>query len=173
MRTKISIENKRVLIRRLAFGAGLVAVAAIQNTQGLLLSVFGIRAMPLIPAVVCVAMFERELSGVLYGLFAGLLWDMCSVSGGSFNAILLSAIGFACGALITHLMRNNLVTALLLGSGAAMIHQFAYWARVYVFEQRMDGALSLFTFYIPSCVYTLMWLPGFYFLVRAAMKRLN
>jgi len=173
MRAKLIPESRRALVRRLIFGAGLVAVAALQNTRGLLPSVFGIRATPLIPAVVCVAMFEREVPGVLYGLFAGLLWDASSASGGSFNAILLAAAGFACGTLITHLMRNNLVTALLLCSVSVTVHNVAYWAKIYVLGLGGNGALSLFTYYIPSCVYTMLWLPVFYFLVRAAMKRFN
>ena len=173
MHNKVRIELNRVLLRRLIFGAGLVAVAVLQNTPGVLPSLFGVRAVPLVPAVVCVAMFERERAGVLYGLFAGLLWDICGGFGGNFNAILLTVVGFACGSLITHLMRNNLVTALLLGTGAALLHQSVYWARVYLFGLGLAGGVSLFTFYLPSCVYTMLWLPVFYFPVRTAMKRMT
>ena len=47
-----------------------------QNTDGFFPQIFGVRALLLIPAVVCAAMFERDIVGMLFGLFAGMLWDI-------------------------------------------------------------------------------------------------
>ncbi len=171
MHTIFNADNKNIYTRRVCIAATLVISAMLQNTSGLVPEIFGARAMLLIPATVCVAMFEREIPGTLFGMFAGLLWDMSAPSGGSFNAILLAAVGFACGSLITHLMRNNLVTALLLCSVFTVIQLLAYWLRVYIFGGDFKGALSLLTFYLPSGVYTVLWLPVFYFFTRMLMKR--
>ena len=171
MRTVFNTDNKDIYKRRLCFAAMFVAAAVLQNTSGLIPEMFGARAMPLIPAAVCVAMFEREISGTLFGAFAGLLWDMSAPSGISFNAVMLAAVGLACGSLITYVMRNNLVTALLLCFVSAVFHLVCYWMKTYIFRGDFKGAVSLLTFYIPSALYTLLWLPVFYFSVRAIMKR--
>ena len=173
MRTIFNADNKNIYIRRVFFAAVLVAASMLQNTAGLLPEIFGARAMLLIPATVCVAMFEREIPGTLFGVFAGLLWDMSSPSGAGFNAVMLAAIGFACGSLITHLMRNNLVTALLLCSVFTVFHLVVYWLKIYIFGGNFRGATALFTFYLPSGIYTMLWLPVFYFLIRTLMKRLG
>ena len=92
MVAKQEFDNKNIYIRRLCLAAGLLLTALVQNTAGLLPSFFGIHAMPLIPAVVCAAMFERELPGMFFGVFAGLLWDSVSASGGHFHAALLTVM---------------------------------------------------------------------------------
>lgn len=171
MYKKLTQENRNLIVRRIVFALALVCIAALQNTDGLIFSPFGITPMLLIPAVVCIAMFERDTVGMFYGLFAGLMWDSVSAEGGSFNALLLTAIGFACGALIKRIMRNNLITALLLCSAATVLHQLVYWLRIYIIGGNIDGALSLFTFYLPSCIYTILLLPLFYFPTRAEMKK--
>ncbi len=170
---KLDSEHKKIYLRRAIFALGLTVLSALQSTPGLLPEIFGARPMLLIPAVVCIAMFERELGGIFFGLFAGILWDTVSLSGGSFNAILLTLCGFACGSLITHLMRNNLVTALLLTAVFTALHLLVYWLRIYIFAGNFGGALSIFTFYIPSCIYTILVMPIFYFSVRLAMKKLQ
>ncbi|MCR5484183.1 MAG: rod shape-determining protein MreD [Clostridiales bacterium] len=168
-----NIENKKLRLRRLLFGAGLVLLSVLQNTDGLFPEIFGVRAMLLIPAVVCIAMFERETVGMFFGFFAGILWDMSSSSGGNFNALFLVFTCFVCGSLITYLMRNNLVTALLLSSVFTALHHLVYWLWAIIIKGNADRALSLFSFYIPSVIYTVIFLPIFYFAVRAGMKYLN
>ncbi len=166
-------DNKKTYIRKACYAAGLVVVALLQNTEGLLPSFFGIRAFVLIPALVSIAMFERELSGMFFGVFAGLLWDVSSASGGHFQAIMMTAIGFICGSLITYLMRNNLITGILLSAGSLVVHSLLCWLKDYIFSGNFDGAYKLLTFYIPSCIYTMLFFPLFYFLVRFARKKLN
>lgn len=166
-------DNKKEYIRKACFAAGLLVVALLQNTEGLLPSFFGFRALIIIPALVSVAMFERELSGMFFGLFAGLLWDMSSASGGHFQAIMMTVIGFVCGSLITYLMRNNFVTGTLLTGCALFFHMICCWLKDYIFSGNFDGAYKILTFYIPSCIYTLLYFPLFYFVVRFACKKLD
>lgn len=171
MFTQHEFDNKNVYIRRLCLAAVVLLVAILQNTDGLLPSAFGFRAMPLIPAVVCISMYERELPGMFFGVFAGLLWDSVSPSGGNFYAILLAIFGFTCGALITHLMRNNLITAFLLSGSAQLLHMLFFFCKEYIFSGRFDGAYKLLTFYIPSYLYSMLFLPILFFAVRAIEKK--
>lgn len=171
MFAKQEFDNKNVYIRRLCLAAGLLVVSLLQNTVGFLPSFFGIRAMPLITAVVCAAMFERETAGMFFGVFAGLLWDGSTASGSNFNAIILAAIAFVCGALITHMMRNNFLTALLMSAGAQFLYGCCCIVRDLVIGGHLDAAYKILTFYIPSGVYSLLFLPALYFPIRALEKR--
>ena len=164
-------DNKNAYIRRLCFAAGVALVALLQNTNGLLPSVFGIRAMPLVAAVVCIAMFEREMTGMFFGVFAGLLWDSMAPTHGHFHAVLLTVIAFASSSLITHLFRNNFITATLFTGAALLLYNLACIVRDLVIGAHMDAAYTILTFYIPSGVYSLLFVAAFYFLVRAVEKK--
>ena len=163
---RLSRENKNIYIRRFIFAVLILLTAALQNTNGLFPEIFGVRAMLLIPAVVCISMHEREISGIFFGLFGGLLWDAFSAGPHSFNAIMLTTIGFACGALIGSIMRNNLVTALLLTSTAVFVYNTLFWLIAYVFKGYAGAGLAYLTFYLPSCLFTIALMPVFYYLVR-------
>lgn len=165
MLTHQEFENKNIYIRRLCLAGVLLLTALLQNTEGFLPSPLGFRAMPLIPAVVCIAMYERELPGMFFGAFAGFLWDSTARSGANRNAFLLTVLAFVCGCLITHLMRNNILTALLLGGSSTALFLLIYFFKDFVIGAHLDGAYKLLTFYIPSGVYTMLFLPLLYYVV--------
>ncbi len=167
----IKKENKSIYLRRLIFFATVLLTAMLQNTAGLFPEIFGARALLLIPATVCIAMFEREISGLFYGLIAGALWDMCSSSSWSYNAILLTIFAFACGALIKYIMRNNLVAAFLLCGVSTLFYCLLRWLILYVVHGYSTSFKVLLTFYIPCAVYTLIFLPVYYFFVRFISKK--
>lgn len=167
----LTAESKKSILRRAVFAVLILLAASLQNTGGLFPEIFGVRAMLLIPAVVCISMHEREIPGIFYGLFAGLLWDAYSAHPGNINALLLTAAGFVCGALINYSMRNNIVTAALLTAAAALVHNTAAWLFSCVIPG-FDGAGRLYlTFYLPSCLYTLAVMPAFYFLTRLIINK--
>ena len=90
----LTAEKKRLIIRRVIFALLLIICAVIQNTPRLLPEPFGARQLGVTVMVVCIAMFEREIAGMLLGLLAGVVLD---VTGGTqgITAILLTAIGLA------------------------------------------------------------------------------
>ena len=91
--------------------------------------------------------------------------------GDGFNALFLMLVGAACGILINTLMRNNLFTALLLGGCAHLLYVCLYTV-LFVVAEGVGSAGWLFVrFYLPSVLYSLVFLPLFYLLVRAVMRR--
>lgn len=103
-------STKILFVRRTVFVLLILAVHILQNTRGLLPEIFGVKANPLIPLVICIGMFEREIAGAVLGMLAGILWDSVSPMGDGYNALLLMLAGAAAGLLIDYLMRNNLMT---------------------------------------------------------------
>ena len=165
MKLKYRLNITNSTKRRICFAALLLVLSVVQNIEGFFPSIFGIRALFLVPAVVCVAMQERDVYGMFLGLFAGALWDI-SADGGSFNAIFLTIVGFACGALINSIMRNNVVTAGLLSGIALTAHTLVYWLINCVFDGYDKLFFILMRYYVPGIVYSIVFTPVLFMLVR-------
>jgi len=167
--------NRPQLLRRLSYGAILLLLHALQNTEGLFPAPFQIHALLLIPGVVFIAMCEREVSGLFYGLFAGLLWDTLA-PGANWNAVYLTIIGFLCGAMARYLMRNNIMTASLLSAVALFLYTVLRWFFDIALLHSGGAFRFLFRFYLPMFLYSLLISPLLYYLIRtipqAFQKRL-
>lgn len=166
-------EKKQVYLRWGILAVIILFVSLLQNTGGLLPKPYGVSAMPLIPLVVSIAMLEREMAGACFGIFAGMLWDAVGTRGDGFHAVVLLLIGCGCGLLLHYLMRVNFVTALLLSAGASLLHNLLYWL-IFLVIPGYSGAFSaLIRFYLPASLYALVFLPLFFFPLRALGRRLK
>lgn len=162
-------ERKKLILRRGSLALILLVLSVLQNTDGFFPQIFGVRALLLIPAVVCIAMFERDVAGMFFGLFAGALWDM-HASGASFNALFLLAVGFICGTLINTIMRNNVVTAFLLTMIFVPIYEIGYWFFHFIAGGLDMAGFMLLRYYLPGIVYTAVLLPVMFIFIRAVEK---
>lgn len=165
----IETQNKKLIIRRICLALILLLLSVLQNTDGFFPQIFGVRALILIPCVVCIAMYERDIWGMVLGLFAGALWDIFA-SGASFNALFLLTVGFLCGTLINTIMRNNVVTATLLSFISALIYNLVYWLCHFIFVQADSAAFMLCRYYLPSILYTTVLTPVIFLIIRALEK---
>lgn len=163
-------NRKKLIMRRICLALILLPVSVIQNTDGFFPQIFGVRALLLIPFVVCISMFERDIVGMFLGLFAGALWDIFA-SGASFNALFLTAVGFICGTLINTIMRNNVVTAFILSTAATVIYNICYWLFHYVFGGLDSAAYMLLRYYLPSIAYTVILVPLVFIIIRFVEKK--
>ncbi len=156
-------NNKPKYIRWAIFGALLTASVLLQNSVGGFLEFFGARVFLCIPFCVAIAMFEREVPAAIFGALAGALWDVSSGVDG-FNTFVLMVMCAVCSLLISHLMRNNHITALVLGAGSVAAYEIIYIAL------RFWGAGSpirqIFTFYLPSLIVTVVFVPVCYFIIK-------
>ena len=120
-------DNKNLYIRRALFVLLLVLTAVFQHTKGAVPSLFGARAFLLIPVAVCIAMFEKSMGGLSFGVLAGVLWDFATVRGDGFYAVVLALAGYTAGAAVTYIVRNNIFSALILSAGASLFISTSYW----------------------------------------------
>jgi len=157
-------DNKPKYIRWAIYCALLAVSVLLQNSAGGLLEVFGARVFISIPLCIAVAMFEREVPAAIFGAFAGALWDVSSGVDG-FNTVVLMALCAVSSLLISHLMRNNVVTAFVLGAGSIAAYEIVYIA------VRFWGAgnpiRQIITFYLPSLIITVVFAPVCYFIVKS------
>lgn len=165
----IEIQKKKLIFRRLCIGLLILLLSVLQNTDGFFPQAFGARALLLIPAAVCVSMFERDIAGMFFGIFAGALWDVFS-AGGDFNALYLAALSFICGTLMNTIMRNNLVTASILSFTGITVYSFGFWAIHYAGRSSF-AVTMLLRYYLPGIIYTSLFIPVLFIIVRAIEKK--
>ena len=163
-------DNKNLYIRRALFVLLIVVTAVFQHTNGAIPGFFSAKAFLLIPLTVCISMQEKSMGGLSFGLLAGILWDFATVRGDGFYSVVLALAGFVAGVSVAYLVRNNVFAALLLSLGACTFVTTAYWF-VFIFMRSYEGAWSmLFSFYLPSGLYSLAFTAVYYYLVRAIVK---
>jgi rod shape-determining protein MreD len=158
-------NNKPKIKRRIIFAIFIIVTAVIQNTGSRFNGVFSAHAFLLIPLVVSISMFEREITAALLGAFAGLLWDLSSGLDG-YNALVIMLICAVCSILISHLMRNNIVTAVVLGLLALAVFIFLYIMINIVLDGGSYPFSQIFRFYVPSFILTSAFIPIYYYLVK-------
>lgn len=164
-------NTKILLIRRVVFAVAILLTHILQNSRGFVPTVFGARAFLLIPLVACIAMFEKEIAGALFGAFAGALWDTVSGVGDGYYTLFFMLLGAVCGYLINVLMRNHILTAMIICAVSSLVFAGTY-IFFFIIAEGMDSSGYLFLrYYLPSCLYTTLLTPVYYLFVREVMRR--
>ena len=145
-----------------AYGLLILLVTLLQATKGLIPPVFGVRPLLVVPLTVCIAMFTGPVGGAAAGIACGILWDLYAARLLGFNALLLLVTGCLCGLLITLLMRNNLLTALLLSAAALLFVGLMNWLCYTLLLQEPEPVFILLRWILPSLGYTLVLAPLLY-----------
>lgn len=164
-------NEKNTVIKRIIFAVFLIVAFSLQSTGGLFPAPFGVNAVLLIPLTVCISMFEREFAGVFFGLLAGAMIDAFNASAICYSSIFFTIIGFACGALITYLMRNNMVCAIILTALFSLIYNTIYFLLFFAFKDVQHPFVTYLVNYFLSAIYTTLFTPLFYLAVRAVYKK--
>jgi cell shape-determining protein MreD len=133
----------------------------------------GGRPLLLVPLVASVAMFAGPLGGGAAGVAAGLLWDMYSNRLFGFSGLVLLVIGCSVGLLVRLLLRNNVLSALLLTVGATLAWATVDWLCYYLLPMREGMVFLLTQQVLPNAVYTIALCLPIYGLVRLVTKILK
>ena len=159
--------DRQLAIRRAMYALLLVFAALLQHTKGVIPAIGNARCFLLLPLCVAVAMREKSLVAMLFGAFAGALWDYASPSGDGFYAAALCLLCFACGVLCSFLLRVNLRSFLLLCACAGLLLMFAHWLFFLCIPDVGSSVSLLFRRVLPSFLFTLAVSPVCYGLVKA------
>ncbi len=163
-------SSKEIHIRRILLVLVAAVTAVIQHTPGFNFSLGNISPMFLVPFVVCVAMYERTLTGLVFGILAGTFWDFASTGADGMFTLLLSVIGFFTGVIITFYVRNRLISAVFLTFISSLAVSVAYWA-VFVLRKGYEGTFAiLLTRFMPVAVYSTLFVFIYYYLIGFIIK---
>ena len=158
-------DNKPKYIRYSIYSVIILIAFALQSTSVAFPEIFGARAFLLVCVAISIAMHEREIPAAIFGAACGILADTAAGVEG-FNALVLTILCAVCSILISHLMQNNIVTAFVLSAGATVIYEVLYVIVNYCISIGIVPWRQIFTFYLPSFVYTLIFVPVFYYVIK-------
>ena len=163
----------RLNLKWVAYGIELFLVYIIQCTPNLLPDFLGTKPLLLVVFAISISMFEGDGAGIWVGLASGLLMDLQGGNiGFGFNAIVLMIICFACGSLIVFLMRNNIVTAIVLATGGMLIMGLLRWLFFYVIAGEPKAGYYLYAVMLPQIIYTVLVMPVAFYFNRAIATHL-
>ncbi len=86
------------------------------------------------------------------------------------KALFLALTGCICGLLVRYIMRNNLLSALVLCGAASIVLNVLHWV-VYVTPYADGMFRALFLFYLPQILLSVLAVIPLYFLLRALEKK--
>lgn len=147
--------------------------ALIQNTRGLTLEIGGARCFLLLPVCMIIGLGEDELWAGILGLFGGMLWDLTSAQHHGFNAIFICLFCFFCAALVTYYVRATFLTGIIFSAAQIIAYSLLYWLFFIIFRGMHGTELTLFSFYLPSAIYTIAITPIVWMCIHPIKKALN
>lgn len=154
------------------YGLEIFLVYILQSTPALIPEIFGEKPMMVVVCVVSIALFEGDVTGMWFGLGAGLLLDTGSIAPFGFYGLILLVICFGCGTLVMYLMRNNMVTSLILGFIAVSVVSVVQWLCFASPHSANDAGFFVIHILLPRCIYSTALMPLFYYFNRAITTRL-
>lgn len=156
----------------IVYGIEIFLVYVLQSTPALIPEICGEKPMLTVVCAVSIALFEGDVTGMWFGLGAGLLMDTGSTGPFGFYGLALLVVCFGCGTLVMYLMRNNAVTSLILGFAAVALISSAQWIFFTQSHSGKDIAFFLINILLPRCLYSTAVMPLFYYFNRAITTRL-
>ncbi|MEF9853398.1 MAG: rod shape-determining protein MreD [Hydrogenoanaerobacterium sp.] len=153
------------VLKYTSFVALFIFLYVLQNTP-MLFSINGVKPNLVVPAAVCLAMFEGEFTGGIMGAFAGLLCDLASFTIFGFNGILVMAGCVAAGLLTAYLTQLRISNALMLGFIVLLLRgllEYFFYFQMWGFENR--SRVLLFSI-LPSVLYSTAVIVPIYYIVR-------
>ena len=154
-----------------SYAGCLLLISVLQFTPGLLPEISSIRPMLLVPAVFCVASFEGETAGGLFGVFAGLLIDAQGARAFGFDSLFLLVFCIGAALLVQFLLRRTIVAALIVTFVFQMLLELVTW---FFFGSLFGDTRFGFAFtriILPTCLYTLPFTIPFYYGARLLYRR--
>lgn len=156
-----------------AYGLLLIVVFLFQMTPYGLPEIAGARPWLIVSLTVFVAMFEGAFAGGVFGATAGFLWDMFSERLTGFSALFLLAVGVACGLLVQVLLRNNVLTSLLLGTAVTLGYGLYQWFFCTVIWGTEDAWFVLWRLILPDIAYTICISIAIYYITYKIAKQVK
>lgn len=167
-------NNKlRLALRHILLVVIVFAATLLQNTAGGILSQYNAGCFLLIPLSVSIAMFEKEISGMFFGLLTGILWDISSpVTDGVF-ALFFTLTAFTCGLLTHYIFRNSLKAAAVFTTAEFVLFCGVSLIFNCILKDASGAWYYTATFCAHSFPFTLLALPFAYYIVKFTEKHLR
>ncbi len=159
--------EKYKYFRYFAYTIQILVIFMVQETPGLIPTLFGARPVLLIPVALAIAMFERETVSMSFGLLCGLLIDFGTGGVLGFYGLLLSALCYCIGLIAANLIQTNFLTAMIIAIVITAALSLLQWVFFFVLFNYEHAVYALTAHFIPRFCYTCATMPIAYYFNRA------
>ena len=142
----------------------------IQTTTGLF-DFFGINPILVLPACICIAVYEGEFAGGLFGFFFGLFCDSTSETVFGFNALIFLVFCVFAGLATIYIFRRSTMNIMLLCLGAIFLRSFLEYFFGFILFGYEDLVPFFYTRIGPQIVLTSIFSFPFALLFRQMHKK--
>ncbi len=160
-------------LRGMAYGAEFLLLYLLQQVPGLFPEISHSLPVLLIPAVVTVAFFEKEVPAMVCGLFCGLLMDFGSGSFLGAKALEIAIGGYCVSFLASEFLKTNLLSAVVSTLALGGILSFLQWIFTAFFPGSSESGYLLLYHLLPRTLYTAVFAVPLYYLNRFLATRLR
>ncbi len=161
----MSKAKKLLIVKYTAYALALILLGVLQQTPNLF-AIAGIRPILLVPAVVCIAMFEGEFIGGIFGAAAGLLYDAASYTLFGFYSIQLLLYGVGIGLAVIYYVKNHWKNSLLFTAAVLVLLELFKHFFYFAMWRYPGNARLLLTSSLPTIAYSLVLTVPLYLLER-------
>ena len=161
---------RRKVIKFITYFLIVFASYIIQTTPGLF-EFLGIVPILVLPACICIAVFEGEFAGGLFGFFAGLLCDSTSETVFGFNAFIFLSFCVLAGLSTIYIFRRSTMNIMLLCLGAIFLRSSLEFFFAYVLYQYEDLGVFFYTIIAPQIVLTSIFSLPYCLIFRKLHKK--
>ena len=168
---KLTILQRRKYLRRILLALLVLFIAMAQNVPWLPV-IYGARALPLLPLIVAIAIYDQPVPAVLYGAFAGAIWDVSALGG--YHAIYLTLTAFGCAMSMRYFLNRNIFTIALLSFATTTLYLLVRWFVDFATLPALSPAqltLPLLREALPTLGYTMLMVPICFTLVNITVRR--
>jgi rod shape-determining protein MreD len=164
---------KNIKIKWVAYALEMVIIFILQNTPGLIPSFLGQKPMLLVIFAVSIAIFEGDVAGVSFGIAAGALMDLTASSVFGFYTLIMMLVGYAAGICVIYLMRNNLVSCIVLSTAGVFFLSFVQWLFEFAIWGDAGTWYFLYGVILPRMIYSAALTPVAYYFNRSLAAHLS
>lgn len=162
-----NLAKRRIysILKWVLYAAVLCFSYAFMMTPGLF-ELGNTRPLIVLPMVICVGVFEGELRGGIFAIFAGILWSSGVTVFWGFHPLVLYICVVFCGVVTSVYLQENLPSTMLLAGVAIAAYLLASFFVNYAIWNYGNAGEIFKRSYIPTFFFTWAVTPIYYFIVK-------
>lgn len=160
------MEGKLKFLRYVAYAIEVAVLYVLSGTPGFLPEILGVKPLLLLPVAITIAVFESEVTAMIFGLICGCLCDIGFGTNIGFYTIALTILCFAFGYAARNYFVTNFVNAMVIGAVTVTVLLFIHFL-IFNAGNDMPNLCGHFVrHYLIKILYTLLFLPPLYWFNR-------
>lgn len=160
------MEGKLKFLRYVAYAIEIIVLYVISGTPGFMPEIMGAKPLLLLPVAITIAVFESEITAMIFGLICGALCDVGFGTDIGFYTITLTLLCFAFGYCARNFFVTNFVNAMVIGSVTVTVLLVLHFLIFAVGSEMPNLGAHFLRHYLIRILYTLLFLPPLFWFNR-------